>query len=132
MELSVNQVDDVGLSAVPRILSDDELEKLLNEAESRLRMKAGLEPAQDDDNMLSLDTDTVQSSVQRVRLPKLEHNLEKLSYLKHENGVTRTDSSLTIPTEQRRMAEGLRLIACDQNSKKVVCQLVPFSIQQST
>ena len=132
MELSVNQVDDVGLSAVPRILSDDEIEKLLNEAESRLRMKAGLEPAQDDDNMLSLDTDTVQSSVQRVRLPKLEHNLEKSSYLKHENGVTRTDSSLTIPTEQRKMAEGLRLIAGDQNSKKVVCQLVSFQFQQST
>lgn len=130
MALSIGRIEDTSLNAAPRILSDDEIEKLLNEAENRLRVKAGLAPSEEGDDTLALVPDTAPNAVHRVHLPKLEHNLEKKSYLKHQNGIARTDSSLTIPTEQRKMAEGLRSIVSDQTSKKVVCflPLIQFNI----
>lgn len=125
MAMSIDKVDGASLNDTPRTLSDEEIEKLLNEAENRLRVKAGLETTEQDDNVLALDADVAPSSVQRVHLPKLEHNLEKSSYLKHQNGIARTNSSLTIPTEQLKMAEGLRSIVSEQTSKKVVCSPLP-------
>lgn len=124
MALAIEELNNTELNAGPRTLSEEEIEDLLNQAETRLLVKAGLASTEDDENLLSLSGDAAQSSVQRVRLPKLEHNLENSSYLQTQNGVTRTDSSLTIPAEQRKMANGLRPILIEEKNKKVVCRNV--------
>jgi len=102
------------------ILSDDRIEELLKEAETRLRAKAGLEPVTADDDVLALET-TQAVPGKIVHFPKLEHNLERSSYLKNHNGIVKASPDLMVPAEQRKMAEGLRVVAKDiGDSKKVV------------
>ena len=99
-------------------LTDERIEELLKEAEARLRAEAGLEPQQDDS--LALQRPTA-STTSRSRLPRLDSGLQQPSYLKNQNGVTRTNSSLTVPDTQRKMADGLRTLPRNiSESKKVV------------
>ena len=111
------------------ILSDDRIEELLKEAETRLRTKAGLEPVAPVDDVLALEPS---QAVPRkgIHFPKLEHNLERSSYLKNQNGIVKASPDLMVPAEQRKMAEGLRAVAKDiGDSKKVVStQSSPISI----
>lgn len=113
LDLTVAQPDNEH-----EILTDAQIEELLREAEDRLRLKAGI-PSTPDNETLSL-TPVVAPSASKVRLSKLEHNLEPSSYIKNHNGVAKTNSSLMVPSEQRKMADGLRSLDTQQPSKKIV------------
>lgn len=107
-------------------LSDERIDELLKEAETRLRAKAGLAPLSDE---TLTSKSQIPPSTNRVHLPRLEHNLQQSSYLKNQNGVTRTNPNLMVPEVQRKMAEGLRTISTNTIiGKKVVCPwlLFPF------
>ena len=111
----------------PEILTDAQIEELIKEAEDRLRRKAGLEPNVDNET-LSLNS-AAPLSASRVRLSKLEHNLDRSSYIKNHNGVAKTNPSLMVPTEQRKMADGLRSLSTQQaSSKKIVSNPFVFSL----
>ncbi|KAK5082925.1 dTDP-fucopyranose mutase [Lithohypha guttulata] len=110
MALSVELPHETVVTSAPEILSDERIEELLQEAETRLRQKAGLE---------ALDTvPTTAGPVKRVHLPKLEHNLEKASYLKNHNGVVKTNADLMVPVAQRKMADGLRSVVNETENRK--------------
>lgn len=103
----------------PEVLTDAQIEELLQEAEDRLRQKAGLPPNIDNET-LSLSA-VVAPSATKIHLSKLEHNLDRSSYIKNHNGVAKTNPSLMVPTEQRKMADGLRSLDTQQTSgKKIV------------
>lgn len=116
-------------SGEPEILTDAQIEELLQEAEDRLRLKAGL-PANAGNETLSL-TSPNPLSTSKVRLPKLEHNLDQSSYIKNHNGVAITNPSLMVPPEQRKMADGLRTLTVQQtNGKKIVSNILHFHFVQ--
>lgn len=102
----------------PEILTDVQIEQLLQEAEHRLRHQAGL-ATHTDDGTIDL-TPVTTAPANRVRLSKLEHNLNPTAYIKDHNGVAKTNANLMVPTEQRRMADGLRSIKTQQTGKKIV------------
>ena len=102
------------------ILSDEQIEHLLKEAEERLRVKSGLQPLNDEADVLSLDTGDEQKRAKTFHLPKLEHKLDGSSYLTNHNGITRSNANLMVPAEQQIMADGLRSIGKDQEHKKAV------------
>lgn len=128
MALTVDMPPESLIRAPPEILSDERIEELLKEAEARVRQKAGLKPQTDD--VLALDKDKpAATSSKTVHLPKLEHNLERSSYLKNHNGIAKTNPSLMVPAEQRKMAEGLRAVTRENGeSKKVVCLSLAYFI----
>ena len=103
------------------VLTDEQIEELLKEAEDRLHAKAGLEPlTQDSEDVLTLDTQDVRQHRQ-IHFPKLEHNLNGSSYINNHSGVAKTSSQLMVPAEQRKMAEVLRSVTKDgKSSSKVV------------
>jgi hypothetical protein len=101
------------------ILTDAQIEELLQEAEDRLRQKAGL-TSNVDTGTLSLSSSSPLPA-SRIRLPKLDHNLDRSSYIKDHNGVAKTNPSLMVSTEQRKMADGLRTLNTQQTTgKKIV------------
>lgn len=121
LEMSI-ALETSGVAAQPfpqEVLSDERIEELLQEAEARLRAKAGLEPKVIDDG-LALES-VGSAPAKRVRLPKLEHGADRSAYLKNQNGIARTNSSLMVPAEQRKMADGLREVSRENGSKKMVC-----------
>lgn len=120
MALIVESVDEQTVQNPAQILSDERIEELLKEAETRLRQQAGLEP---NSSRFGQDVETLAPvSQKRIHLPKLQHSLERSSYLKNHDGVTKTDANLMVPKEQRKMADGLRVVAKDsEDNKKVVC-----------
>lgn len=103
------------------ILSDARIEELLQEAESRLRAKVQLEPESTLDKIALKDTSSPSDSAKRIRLQKLQHGVDRSLYLKNENGITRMNTTLMVPDEQRKMADGLRETARGEEHKKIVC-----------
>jgi len=120
-------------SRSPEILSDEQIEELLQEAEARLRAKAGLPTKVIDNDELALES-TTSVPAKRVRLPKLEHGVDRSSYLKDQNGIVRTNSILMVPAEQRRRADGLREVLRENGTRKVVSSSLlltqPFSHEE--
>ena len=104
----------------PQVLSDEQIEKLLQEAETRLRAKAGLAsvPEQSDDLMAFEHEKPI--THKEIRFPKLEQNLDRSSYIKNHNGVAKVNSQSTVPAEQRDMANGLHSVAREGGSQKIV------------
>jgi len=122
MALAVESRNGSMLDAAPEILSDERIEELLKGAETRLRAKAGLEPISANEDVLALETTDAAPS-RRVHLARLEHNLDRSSYLKNHNGIAKASPDLMVPAEQRKMADGLRTVRKELgNSKKVVSQ----------
>lgn len=103
------------------VLTDEQIENLLQDAEARLRAKAGLSVQKvESDDVLQLESDAVRPT-RRLKFPRLEHDLDRSTYIKNENGVAKTSANLTVPTEQRKMAEELRALpAIDSAGKRVV------------
>lgn len=125
LDVSVTQPEDGG----PEILTDAQIEELLQEAEDRLRQKVGL-ASNVDNETLSLSSGAPPSA-SKVRLSKLEHNLYRSSYIKNHNGVAKTNPSLMVPTEQRKMADGLRTLNTQQASSKKIVSSPSVSIWSS-
>lgn len=130
MALAVKSLEQGAAFSTPELLSDERIEELLKEAETRLRAKAGLEPISANDDVLALDSTNV-ASQKRIHFPKLEHNLDRNSYLKNHNGIAKASPDLMVPAEQRKMADGLRAVAKESDTnKKVVRTLTNASFTQ--
>jgi len=128
MALAVESRKASTSSPAPEILSDDRIEDLLKEAETRLRAKAGLEPTPANEDVLALET-TDAAPKKRIHFSKLEHNLDRSSYLKNHNGVVKASPDLMVPAEQRKMADGLRAVTRELgDSKKVVSRPTAFKL----
>ncbi|KAK5942185.1 dTDP-fucopyranose mutase [Knufia obscura] len=119
MALAVKSLEQGAAFSTPELLSDERIEELLKEAETRLRAKAGLEPISANDDVLALDSTNV-ASQKRIHFPKLEHNLDRNSYLKNHNGIAKASPDLMVPAEQRKMADGLRAVAKESDTNKKV------------
>lgn len=100
----------------PEILSDEQIEQLLQEAEDRLQQKAGLE---------IVKLSEVQTQ-QRPKIPSLQHGLDRATYITEHNGVAKADPNLLINKEQEKMAHELRPVKKGTDSKKAVCRYVPL------
>jgi hypothetical protein len=110
-----------------KVLSDEEIDRLLQEAEVRLREKAGQVTAPADDNEISIVTGEEKipkasklPSADAFSLPKLRHGLERASYIKEHNGVAQADPQALIGPTQKQLADGLRTVEQSTKSKKVV------------
>ncbi|KAK5081472.1 dTDP-fucopyranose mutase [Exophiala xenobiotica] len=119
MALAVESRKTSTLSPAPEILSDDRIEELLKEAETRLRAKAGLEPTLANEDVLALET-TDPAPKKRIHFSKLKHNLDRSSYLKNHNGIVKVSPDLMVPAEQRKMADGLRAVTRELGDSKKV------------
>lgn len=121
------QVDSIE----PEILTDDQVEKLLQEAENRLRQQAGLVNDPEKDTISFNEEPSTRTK--RIQLPNLEHTANKSSYIRTSDGVAKADPKSMVPAEQRKMAGGLRKIQTQRtrNSKVVshTCILPSIALQ---
>ncbi|EXJ86499.1 hypothetical protein A1O3_03450 [Capronia epimyces CBS 606.96] len=104
------------------ILTDEQIDQLLAEAEARLREQAVLLSTPSGADEISLDT-TEAKAKERKPLPKLRHGLGQQTYIKDNQGVALTKPQATIPRDQRKLADGLRPVEVAEKSKKINDQL---------
>ncbi|EHY57471.1 dTDP-fucopyranose mutase [Exophiala dermatitidis] len=100
------------------ILTDEQIDQLLVEAEARLREKAGLSSTSAGADEISLNTTGVKTK-QRKPLPKLQHGLAQQTYIKDNHGVAEAKPQATIPKDQRKLADGLRSVEVAEKAKKI-------------
>ncbi|EXJ62825.1 hypothetical protein A1O7_03265 [Cladophialophora yegresii CBS 114405] len=98
----------------PTVLTDEQIDELLSQAEARLREKAA---GADEGEILLVADNTAPKS--RKPLPKLRHGLARSTYIKDNHGVAETDPKATIVQPQASQAGGLRPIELPQKAKKV-------------
>ncbi|ETI23319.1 hypothetical protein G647_05119 [Cladophialophora carrionii CBS 160.54] len=96
------------------VLTDEQIDDLLTQAEARLRAKAA---GADEGERLLVTGNT--ASKPRKPLPKLRHGLTRSTYIKDNQGVAQTDPKATIVQPQVSQAGGLRPVELPQKSKKV-------------
>jgi hypothetical protein len=104
-------------------LSDEQIELLLQEAEGRLRAKAGavVAPIQAENELtLRLDEDQPEFA-KRKPIPRLQHGLNDTSYIKNQDGVAEVVPELLASKEQQKLADRLRSVEVKNKSKKEVC-----------
>ncbi|RMD41475.1 hypothetical protein DV735_g3669, partial [Chaetothyriales sp. CBS 134920] len=108
-------------------LSDEQIDRLLHEAEGRLRAKAGQLAAADaakPANEETLDVIALQetgpSHVKRKAIPQLQHGLGKSSaYISENTGVAQVNPALLLrPTDAVKLADNLRPVERKQKQKK--------------
>ena len=100
-------------------LSDDEIQRLLVEAEVRLKTAAEAKRGLKNDLVAPHDrvTDVWKPSIRP--LSQLKYH----PYVRSKDGVAQTDPGLLIDKKQRKLADNLRSVETRVNSKKVVCEL---------
>lgn len=94
------------------IMSDEQIDELLQQAEARLREKAGLQ------------IQKIEGKEKRIAIPKLQHGMDKSSYISEKNGVARVDPNLLVKKDDNKMADGLRSIEAKGKSKAVVSFII--------
>ncbi|RMZ83745.1 hypothetical protein DV738_g933, partial [Chaetothyriales sp. CBS 135597] len=108
-------------------LSDEQIEQLLQEAEGRLRAKAGQLAAADtakSANEETLDVITLQetdtSHVKRKAIPHLQHGIsQSAAYISEKKGVAQVNPALLAgPTDTVKLADNLRPVERKQKQKK--------------
>lgn len=102
-------------------LSDEQIEQLIQEAETRALVKHRPATAPIPDDELRL-LDNVPELSKHKNLPKLKHGLERSSYIQHEQGVAQVKRDLLTSSEQKA-ATGLRNLQTSIQTKKKVCEL---------
>lgn len=100
-------------------LSDEQIEQLIQEAETRARAKAGVLTAPEPEDKLTLPEETP-GLAQRKAIPKLKHGLERQSYIREQHGVAQVKPDLLATREQQTLADRLRTVQV-QKSKEKVC-----------
>lgn len=110
--MSATEVQPLPAAHASEALSNEQIEALLQEAETRLRLKAGLEVVNTTD------------SGKHTMVPKLQHGLEQTPYIKEHDGVAKANSSLLVSKDQQKLADELRHVSKDLRSKKIVRYLV--------
>jgi len=100
-------------------LNEEQIEQLLQEAETRSREKAGIITQvqnEEDEGNLTLSTE----SVTRKPLPRLKHGLGRNSYIHEKHGVVHVNPDLVVGKQQKKLADTLRTVDILEKSKKVV------------
>ena len=101
------------------VLSDQQIEWLIQEAEARARAKAGTISAPVEENVLTLSEDTPEIA-RRKPIPKLKHGLERQSYIQEQHGVAKVKPELLATKEQQTLAEKLKTVETRRKSMKKV------------
>ena len=111
------------------LLSDDQIELLIQEAETRLRAKNEVVPVDDAEEVLTLRDDKPKAT-NRKRIPRLEHGIDTKRYIRDNHGVAIVNPELLANKQQQALADQLRLIEKKDKSKKEVRTItiseVPF------
>lgn len=101
-------------------LSDEQIDLLLQEAETRLRSKAGVVATQPDDELtLRLDDDKPEFA-KRKPIPRLQHGLNEKPYIQEHRGVAEVDPAVLATEQQQKLADKLRSSQAKHKSKKEV------------
>ena len=103
-------------------LSDTEIQRLLKEAEIRLRATSGSTEL----------TDAADTKEKRKPLPKLHSGLQTKAYIQEKNGIALADPARLVAADQRKLADTLWSVEDLSKSKKTVCasELVLFDLHE--
>ncbi|RMZ91965.1 hypothetical protein DV736_g781, partial [Chaetothyriales sp. CBS 134916] len=109
------------------LLSDEQIEQLLQEAEVRLRAKASQAAAaaktatepETLEVIALVETDTAQAKLKAI-IPRLQHGLnERPPYISEKNGVAQVNPTLLSGTsDTTKFADNLRPVECKQKHKR--------------
>jgi hypothetical protein len=110
------------------VLSDEQIDTLLQEAEGRLRAKAGAlatkEPA--DELNLALDEEQPEPTKRRP-IPKLQSGIDLKSYIRDNRGVAQVAPQRFALEQQHNSGTDLRSVEYNQQSKKEVRYIIALS-----
>jgi hypothetical protein len=107
------------------ILSDEQIEQLIQEAEERARTKAaGAVARPDSEDLLTLQ-DGTPDFAKRKPIPKLKHGLERQSYIQENQGVAQVKRELLATKEQQTLADQPRKVEVKARAKKEVGHSFP-------
>ncbi|KAF7505785.1 hypothetical protein GJ744_000456 [Endocarpon pusillum] len=95
------------------ILSDEQIEQLLHEAEVRLK-EASESVVQAARAPELQDIISVGNIRKRKPLPKLIDSLKKASYIEQKNGIAQADGQRLLADKHRKLSNGLRAVELDQ------------------
>lgn len=113
-------------------LSDDQIERLLQEAETRLRANNGTVATIEPENELTLRLDEDKPEfVKRKPIPRLQHGLNEKSYLKEQDGVAMVVPELLATKDQQTLADNLRSIDYKDKQKSDVSAALYLSYPPS-
>jgi hypothetical protein len=98
-------------------ITDEEIDRLLQEAEVRLREKAGQVAVPVNENEIALNTMEAKPT-SRKPLPRLQHGLEQAGYISEHNGIAQANPQSLIGSTQKQLADGLRTVGEPVKSKK--------------
>ncbi|KIW57233.1 hypothetical protein PV05_05811 [Exophiala xenobiotica] len=101
------------------MLDDIEIDRLLTEAEQRLKTKAAAQgSAIAGTDEISLNGE-IKKATSRKGLPKLRHALNQTAYIKDHSGVAQTNPQATVSRDQNMLANGLRAVGVADKPKKI-------------
>lgn len=103
----------------PGVLSDEQIEQLIQEAEVRARAKQIGIAAPSAEDELTLQRELPGLS-RRKPIPKLKHGIERSSYIQDDQGVARVRPEFLTTKEQQTLADQLRKVENKTRSKKEV------------
>ncbi|KAJ9647561.1 uncharacterized protein PV06_00272 [Exophiala oligosperma] len=101
-----------------KLLDDVEIDRLLSEAEERLRAKAAA-PETSTSTEISLHNGELEKASSRKLLPKLQHNLNQTIYIKDHSGVAQANPQLAVGKDQRQLADSLKKVELPGKSKRI-------------
>jgi hypothetical protein len=122
-------LDHVQPEESPGILTDEQIEQLLQEAENQFKKASTIDnqkiPTPEDDGSLMLEKPGKRKPcvllspfhfrhLHSERLPKLSHGLKIASYLEEKNGIARADEKRMLSDEQRKLSNTLRAAEVNQ------------------
>ncbi|KAH0846552.1 rRNA-processing protein fcf2 [Fonsecaea pedrosoi] len=96
------------------ILTDEQIDDLLSQAEVRLRGKS--HSANEDEISLEIVKPTTTS---RKIVPKLHSNLVRTKYINDKQGVAETNAKAVLEHQQSLLADGFKSVEVSHKSKKV-------------
>ena len=99
-------------------LSNEQIEQLIQEAETRARAKASIVIAPEPEDELTLSEETPELA-ERKAIPKLKHGLERQSYIREQHGVAQVRPELLATKEQQTLADRLRTVQVKKSKEKV-------------
>jgi hypothetical protein len=100
------------------ILTEEQIDQLLQEAENRLRAKAGQPVREETDDVIALH-ESQPTATKRKTIPRLQHGLNA-SYIGDNKGVAQLTPG-HLASSQPRVAGQLRSVDAKQNKKREVC-----------
>ena len=103
----------------PDLLSDDQIELLIQEAEARLRAKNEVVTVDEPEEILTLRDEQTEATIRKRKpIPRLEHGINTRSYLQDRHGVAQVNPELLANKQQQALADQLRLIEKKKDKSK--------------